>query len=104
MVTGTARITNLSVEDGYLTLSIRAKVDSIQLSSDGVGESSEPYPPALAPADSVDGKSDQADVARPIHDAGEGAHLEDVPDKAALRLDQLEDLDERPALPPTAPT
>jgi hypothetical protein len=102
MVTGTARITNLSVEDGYLTLSIRAKVDSIQLSSDGVRQVVR-APPALAPTDSVGGKPDQADAAGPIHDAGEGVRLEDVPDKAALRLTHLEDLDEKPALPPTAP-
>ena len=93
MVAGTARITSLSVEDGYLNLSVRAKVDSIQLGSDGVGKSSEPPIPALAPTDSVGGKTDQADTAGPIHDAEEGVHREAV----------LEDLDERPALPPTAP-
>ena len=101
VVAGTARITNLSVEDGYLNLSIRAKVDSIQLSSDGVGGQFGPPHPALAPTDSVDGKPDQADAVGPIHDAGEGVHREAVPDKEALRLNQLEDLDERPALTPT---
>jgi hypothetical protein len=103
MVAGTARITSLSVEDGYLNLSIRAKVDSIQLSSDGIGKSSEPPRPALAPTDSAGGKTDRSDIAGPILEAVEGVHRKAAPEKEALRLDPLEDLDEMPALNPTAP-
>jgi hypothetical protein len=102
-VPGTARITHLSVEDGYLNLSIRAKVDSIQLSSDGIVKSPEPCPPALAPADNIVGMPDQVDVAGPIHGTGTSAHREAAPGKDALSLNQFEDLDEKPALIPTAP-
>jgi hypothetical protein len=101
-VPGTARITHLSVEDGYLNLSIRAKVDSIQLSSEGIVKSPEPRPPALAPADDVVGKPDQADVAGPIG-TGARSSREAAPGKDTPSLNQFEDLDEKPALKPTAP-
>jgi hypothetical protein len=92
VVAGTAKIMSLSVEDGYLNLSIRAKVESIQFGRDGIGMSPEPVPaPILAPMDytPVDRKSDHSQLARPIDDRS-GPSQETVSEERQRRANQVE--------------
>ena len=103
---GTVKITNLSVEDGYLNLSIRAKVDSIQFNRNGIGRSSDPMTgPIPAPLDSAptDRKPDQIHAQGPTDDAKEHAPHDTLSEERLRRPSQLEDPDETSALRPAVP-
>ena len=101
-VPGTARITHLSVEDGCLNLSIRAKMDSIQLSSSGTVKLPEPPEAALDPADAVAGKRDQANTAASNQDTAASGRVEAMHANEPPPLNRFEKLDEGPALKPPA--